>query len=124
MGLLVSGCGDSTRAPIYFTNTQGREAWSGLSEDELRSDVFTLRQLFRFCKEEGYRVGWNMHRSTEQGTSWCPFDKAFLDGVPYYLWTQAAIEASLDCALGECRAPCADAHRCTDQLETFDEEFP
>jgi len=104
MGLLVIGESTRDRAPLYFTNTHGRERWSEKTSDQIVSQNL-CSELIQFCASEGYRRGWNDARLGVYKHE-CPFHPDFLEGRPYSVWIFAYFDGSLDQIIGE---PISDA---------------
>lgn len=77
--------GNAQTAPLFVDNATGAAHWSGISANEFSSEL--VRDVIAFCKEEGYRQGWNdaNYQRIELDNSNL-FHPDFLCAVPYYAW--------------------------------------
>ncbi len=88
MGTLIFYSNDPAVLPRVSSNACGAESWSGLRVDQLSEEQ--IEQLFRYCRTEGYRQGWNDAVGRRMGDSRKgPFHPELLGGKPSKLWQES-----------------------------------
>lgn len=83
MGFSVKSSGLPDVTPIFSSNAGGELSWGGKHESALTA--FDLVEILRFCKEEGYRQGWNdsLH---DRPVAMNMFHPELLGGYPHREW--------------------------------------
>jgi len=95
MGFHVEYADDPEQTtPRVFSNACGYQRWGGIHESLL--SAFDLVDILNYCRDEGFRQGWNNALNRRCDGDRGPFDQRLLGGFPaaewrrYYRFGQAA----------------------------------
>lgn len=89
MGTLIRQVGDPAEVtPEISSNALGCAPWGGVHVQELTAMDFV--DVLRFCRSEGWRLGWNDSLNNRVGENrQGPFHAELLGGFPADEWTRS-----------------------------------